>query len=238
MCPSEAVASSGGPCRHHRTPPHPKGRRLARLAGPSSVAPPPAIWGLDRGLNPTGCVPGRSVFTSAPEWPTLPSMRANGNQSATSPTSPRPVGRITVQEAANLLGTTVDGVRSRIKRGTLDSAKVGGAVYVLLDSDQSPPSSDQSPPSSDQSATSLEDRDALLAAKNETISHLRRELDARNDELRRKDAILLTLAQRVPELVAPQNGQEDAQRPAEGTGGVESQSEPERRSWWRRIFGG
>ncbi len=182
-------------------------------------------------MNPTGCVFGRSVFTAVPEWPTLPVMRANGNQSVTSPTSPRPVGGVTVQEAADLLETTVDGVRSRIKRGTLDSAKVGGAVYVLLDPDQSPPSSDQS-------ATSPEDRDALLAAKDETISHLRRELDARNDELRRKDAILLTLAQRVPELVAPQNGQEDAQRPAEGTGGVESQEEPERRSWWRRIFGG
>ncbi|MDP9458407.1 MAG: hypothetical protein M3Q60_22110 [Actinomycetota bacterium] len=75
-------------------------------------------------------------------------------------------------------------------------------------------------------------------AKDETISHLRRELDARNEELRRKDAILMTLAQRVPELEAPQNGQEAAQRPAGGSAGVESQEEPERRSWWRRIFGG
>ncbi len=193
-------------------------------------------------MNPTGCAPRRSVFTSAPEWPTLPVMRANGNQSATSPTSSRPVGGVTVQEAADLLGTTVDGVRSRIKRGTLDSAKAGGAVYVLLDPDQSPPSPDQpglGGTSPDQSATCPEDRDALLAAKDETISHLRRELDARNEELRRKDAILLTLAQRVPELEAPQNGQEDAQRPAGGSAGVEeSQSEPERRSWWRRIFGG
>jgi excisionase family DNA binding protein len=204
------------------------------------VAPPPAIWGLDCGSNPTGCVSGRSVFTSVPEWPTLPSMRANGNQSATSPTSPRPVGGITVQEAADLLGTTVDGVRSRIKRGTLDSAKVGGAVYVLLDPDQSPPSSDQpglGGTSPDQSATSPEDRDALLAAKDETISHLRRELDARNEELRRKDTIIMTLAQRVPELEAPQDGQEDAQEPPNGAGVANQGQEPERRSWWRRVFG-
>ncbi len=45
-------------------------------------------------------------------------------------------------------------------------------------------------------------------------------------------------AQRVPELVeAPQNGQEDAQRPAGGSAGVDHQTEPERRSWWRRVFG-
>jgi hypothetical protein len=191
-------------------------------------------------LNPTGCVFGRSVFTAVPEWPTLPIMRANGNQSATSPTSPRPVGGVTVQEAADLLETTVDGVRSRIKRGTLDSAKVGGAVYVLLGPDQTPPSSDQpglGGTSPDQSATSPEDRDALLAAKDETISHLRRELDARNEELRRKDAILLTLAQRVPELEAPQNDQEDSQEPPNGAGGADYRTEPEQPSWWRRFFG-
>ncbi len=196
-------------------------------------------------MNPTGCAPGRSPFRYAPACPTLRPMRTNGNQSATSPTSPRPVGGITVQEAADLLGTTVDGVRSRIKRGTLDSAKVGGAVYVLLGPGQIPPSSDQpglGGTSPDQSATSPEDRDALLAAKDETISHLRRELDARNEELRRKDAILLTLAQRVPELVeAPTNGQDGAQEPphpAEGAEVGERGTEPQRASWWARWFGG
>ncbi len=199
-------------------------------------------------MNPTGCVPGRSVFLSAPAWPTLPGMRANGNQSATSPTSPRPVGGITVQEAADLLGTTVDGVRSRIKRGTLDSAKVGGAVYVLLHPDQTPPSLDQprlGGTSPDQSATSPEDRDALLAAKDETIEALRDQLEAEREARRRADTIIMQLTQanaalvaRVPELEAPQNDQEDAQRPTGGSAGVESQEEPERRSWWRRIFGG
>ncbi len=171
-------------------------------------------------------------------------MRTNGDRPTTSPTSPRPVGGITVQEAADLLGTTVDGVRSRIKRGTLDSAKVGGAVYVLLAPDQSPPSSDQprlGGTSPDQSATSPEDRDALLAAKDETISHLCRELDARNEELRRKDTIIMTLAQRVPELEAPRNGQDGAQEPRPEAGGVEDGERdggPEKRSWWRRVFGG
>ncbi len=165
-------------------------------------------------------------------------MRTNGDRPTatrpTSPTSPRPVGGITVQEAADLLGTTVDGVRSRIKRGTLDSMKVGGAVYVLLGPDQFPPSSDQ-PGLGGTSPDQSPDRDALLTAKDETIAQLRRELDARNEELKRKDAILLTLAQRVPELEASQTGQEDARGPAEGVGGMEE--EPEGRSWWQKIFG-
>lgn len=139
-----------------------------------------------------------------------------------------------MQEAADLLGTTVDGVRSRIKRGTLDSMKVGGAVYVLLDPDQSATSPDQPGPGE----TSPEDRDALLAAKDETISHLRRELDARNEELKRKDAILLTLAQRVPELEASQDGQDGAQGPPHEAGRVEYREAGEKRSWWRRLFGG
>jgi excisionase family DNA binding protein len=167
-------------------------------------------------------------------------MQTNGDRSGTSPTSPRPGGGITVQEAAHLLGTSVDGVRSRIKRGTLDSMKVGGQVFVLLGPDQSPPSPDQpglgetsprpDPPS--------HEGEALLAAKDETIHHLRRELDARNEELRRKDHIIMALTQRIPELEASQDVQEDAQEPRHGTGGVEDGEEPEGRSWWRRVFGG
>lgn len=166
-------------------------------------------------------------------------MRENGNHHATSPTSPRPGGGVTVQEAADLLGTTVDGIRSRIKRGTLDSMKVGGQVFVLLGPDQFPPSHDQPGPggASPRPDGTSHDSEALLAAKDETIHHLRRELDARNEELRRKDTIIMTLAQRVPELeAAPQDAQAGAQEPASGTGGVEDR-EPEGRSWWRRLFG-
>src|SRR4051794_38156395 len=41
--------------------------------------------------------------------------------------------RYTVQEAAELLGTSVDAVRGRIRRGTINSMKANGVVYVLLD---------------------------------------------------------------------------------------------------------
>ena len=41
--------------------------------------------------------------------------------------------RYTVREAAEILGTTVDAVRGRIRRRTLDNMKVAGQAYVLLD---------------------------------------------------------------------------------------------------------
>ncbi len=41
--------------------------------------------------------------------------------------------RVTVEDAAQLLGVSVDAVRKRIERGTLRSERVGKARYVLLD---------------------------------------------------------------------------------------------------------
>ncbi len=171
-------------------------------------------------MNPTGCAPGRSVFTSAPACPNLSAMRRDGDETTT--------GRYTVHEAAMMLGLSVDAVRKREKGED-------GAVYVLLDSTQTGQRSNGDS-SGDEAATGQR----LVAVLEDQVEHLKRELDARREELRRKDTIIMTLAQRVPELVeAPQDGQEGAQRPAGSSAGVvESQEEPERLSWWRRVFGG
>jgi hypothetical protein len=175
-------------------------------------------------LNPTGCAPGRSVFTSAPACPNLSDMRRDGDETTT--------GRYTVHEAAMMLGLSVDAVRKRAERGTLKREKgEDGAVYVLLDSTQTGHRSngDSSP---DESATGQR----LVAVLEDQVEHLRRELEARNEELRRKDAILLTLAQRVPELEAPTDDQDGAREPPHGARGMVDREEPEWRSWWRRIF--
>jgi hypothetical protein len=47
--------------------------------------------------------------------------------------------RYTVAEAAEALGITAEAARTRIRRGTLESVKEGGKVYVLLSPDQTPP---------------------------------------------------------------------------------------------------
>ena len=96
--------------------------------------------------------------------------------------------RATVPEAAQLLGISVEAVRSRIKRGTLESVKEGGRTYVLLDAAQMRPVSDQS-------------------LGRELIDELRdrvRSLERRLDEERVSSAelwrIIAALTQRIPEL--------------------------------------
>src|SRR5829696_8080042 len=59
-------------------------------------------------------------------------------------TGPPSATRVTVQEAAEALGITVEAVRARIKRGKLRREKgEGGTVYVWLDAAQTQPDKDQ-----------------------------------------------------------------------------------------------
>jgi len=132
--------------------------------------------------------------------------------------------------------------------------KVSGTVYVLLDPDRSGPvetSTDQSQPSPDQSPdTSLgEAAEALLEAKDETIGdlrdrvgHLQRELEGRNEELRRKDHLLAAALERIPAIEPPAETspepREDPETVSTETEGVETPlAEEKQTSWWRRFFG-
>src|SRR5688572_3385930 len=73
--------------------------------------------------------------------------------------------RLTVAEAADALGITVDAVRSRLKRDTIAHERKGGRVYVLLGDDEAGPGHDQGTDQvSDQGARESEDRTAELIA--------------------------------------------------------------------------
>lgn len=157
--------------------------------------------------------------------------------------------RVTVQEAARLLDTTVEGVRSRIKRGTLVKEKgEDGTVYVLLDLDQSGPGGAQSSPDSAQSRARSTDWLAIETRTNELIAelraqneHLRSELSIRNEELRRKDTIIMSITQRIPELEHIPQPSESHMSPSEETGKgaapPEASEDETTRSWWQRWFG-
>ena len=58
-------------------------------------------------------------------------------------------------------------------------------------------------------------------------------------EVERKDTILMTLAQRVPELEASSETRESPQMPSEqqGNGTTYPDDRGAKPSWWRRFFG-
>ena len=152
--------------------------------------------------------------------------------------------KVTVQEAADRLDASVDAVRQRIKRGKLERAEADDPndpkVYVWLDLDQT----------ESRHKVEVEDEPAngngvaLVESLQAQVGHLLRELEIRNEELRRKDHLLAAAIERIPpqlEAPKPQNGSSGA---AEGAGGPKPQSaargtqEDAHVPWWRRMFGG
>ncbi len=152
--------------------------------------------------------------------------------------------RVTVQEAARRLGVKDDAVRKRIQRGTLEHDKDSdGRVYVYLDSsDTNADSEPEGNGTGDNTNTYT-----LIRTLEDQVGYLRREVEDWKDESRRKDAIIMSLTQRIPELEAPAGpGSEPRDAPgapAEGSEGAnprpasEEAQEGEQRSWWRRWFG-
>ncbi len=168
--------------------------------------------------------------------------KLNGDQSEVN----RPIDRrFNVHEAASILRITPEAVRARIQRGTLPKEKdADGAVYVRLNADQLQPSGDQT----DDKSPALEPADtALVDALQERIEHLSKIIDTRDEEIRRRDTIIMTLSQRIPELEAPRGEHADERGSPEprigdpedadnGDSGGEGQGGV-RLSWWRRFFG-
>jgi excisionase family DNA binding protein len=150
--------------------------------------------------------------------------------------------RVTVAEAAQLLGLSAEAVRSRVQRGTLKSTKVGNTVYVLLDDPaQTRPNTDEDTARTGAQAHPNVDQTEYIASMQDQIDTLKRELEDRKEEARRKDAILMTLAQRVPELEAAPEARESPVTSSEqqGSSGTArpDDGEMQKRSWWKRFFG-
>jgi hypothetical protein len=151
------------------------------------------------------------------------------------------INAVSVHEAARLLGTTVDAIRKRVQRDTIAYEKdADGRVWILLDTDRPRHDTGQD--------TTGQRQDALLSAKDETIGELRariasleRSLEEERQARRRADTIMAQLTSRIPELPAA-SSPEAAESPV--TASEEPGSGPpvpggaERRSWWRRMFGG
>jgi hypothetical protein len=147
--------------------------------------------------------------------------------------------RVTVQDASEALGISVDAVRQRIRRGNLSRAEPPDddkRVYVWLDTEDTDSAQESS------QALNSSDRDELLEAYRDQVEFLRQELARKDDflrrELERKDTIIMSLTQRIPELEAAPEQRNASVTASEGEGNRGTPPEPEKRSWWRRIFEG
>lgn len=153
--------------------------------------------------------------------------------------------RTTVHEAANALGVSVDAIRKRIQRGTIPHERhEDGRVYVLLD--KASTMQGTSGTSSDTVPDEDEDESPVRYGTEELVESLQDQIGFLRRELERKDAILLRMAERIPELETsrvPPEPREAPETGAYGTDGVEAPPAPQEplerrsRSWWRRFFG-
>ena len=157
--------------------------------------------------------------------------------------------RLSVAEAARVLGVTRDAIHKRINRGSIEHDKgEDGRFYVYVDISTSDldTSADES-----KDKSKVEALERLLENQQDRISFLERELERRGDETERLHQIVVGLTRataelsaRLPELEAPSEPlgapeivTEKPQGPEEtrpGTG--DAQKPVEHRSWWQRMF--
>ena len=132
--------------------------------------------------------------------------------------------RVTLREAADILGVSKEAVRKRVLRGTLPSdTGEDGRRYVYVD--EGPTTS------SSEAGLGSDPRDQLIA-------QLRDEVEAWREESRRKDHIIAGLVERLPPaLEAPSQEPRESpvspgpmETPTEEREGQEAASE---RPWWR-----
>ncbi len=119
--------------------------------------------------------------------------------------------RLSVSQAARALGLTESGVRKRVSRGTLPHERdENGAVWVFVD------------PLETVSGTPLdntvgEERDTVLDTLKDQVATLKDQVRYLQAEGERKDAIIMTMAQRIPELEALQSHENRLRAPAKST---------------------
>jgi|SRR5215203_1732727 len=144
------------------------------------------------------------------------------------------IDRVMVPEAAKLMNISEGAVRQRIHRGTLRSDKDDdGRVYVYL-------TPDDTQNNGVKTSAYYGDDGGLLDELRDRIRFLEEELADRKEENRRKDTILMTLSQRIPELEASSESSPEATDSSVTDSNTESRGvvapKQQTGSWWRRIF--
>jgi hypothetical protein len=136
---------------------------------------------------------------------------------------------VDLKTALELLGVSVQATRERVARGSLIAEQdQDGTIYVYLPPDQD----------NDAQMGSLDDLyQAIIEVKDETISLLERELEMWRKEARRKDHLLATLTDSLPELEPPSPALRESNLTT--SGGVSRVTAAQKRqgSLWVRLLG-
>src|SRR5215208_7117439 len=141
----------------------------------------------------------------------------------------RVVQRLSVAEAAQVLGISQQAVHGRIKRETIEHDRgEDGKIYVYVEDNGVA-----------QGVVNHVVNDYITSLKSE-IESLKKDREVWIEEAKRKDTIIMALTNRIPELEAP------SETPSEATESVVTDSDTtsrgvvppttQNRSWWRRIF--
>jgi hypothetical protein len=113
-----------------------------------------------------------------------------------------------VPQAAQALGITEGAVRGRIKRGTLRSYREAGTVYVVLEGGQSAVNRDEP-------VDSPADQPELVEELRRTNELLREVITTRDEEIRRRDTIIMNMTEAMKALnpPAPEDSSEARESP-------------------------
>jgi hypothetical protein len=153
-------------------------------------------------------------------------------------TGPPSAERVSVPQAADHLGTTVDALRKRVQRGTIPHERDrDGRVWILLDTGRPRQDTDQD------TDRPQSEPDALISEMRGRTEDLREQLEAERQAHSEARRIIAGLVERIPAIEAPSDapgtpeGTEEQQgrgQPRPDTSGAQ---EDARRSWWRRVLG-
>jgi hypothetical protein len=148
-----------------------------------------------------------------------------------------PAERVSVPQAADHLGTTVDALRKRVQRGTIPHERDrDGRVWILLDTGRPRQDTDQD------TGRPQSEPDALISEMRGRVDDLREQLEAERQAHAEARRIIAGLVERIPAIEAPQEATDAAEAAEEQQGRGQPRSdtpgaqEGVQRPWWRRMF--
>jgi hypothetical protein len=143
---------------------------------------------------------------------------------------------VPVTVAAEELGTTVDALRKRVQRGTIEHERADeGHVWIVLDTVRPRQDIDQD------TVRPQSERDDLISELRAHNATLREQLEAERQGHAEARRLLLRALERIPPAIeAPESPESPgpSEASADARVGPETATEPpEERGWFRRFFG-